>query len=69
MSRKKNPKKTKMKKRLRKINDAERKRLGSSGVVNTRCFRERQTFGAGSEVRHIDPKELSPEELQRLVSR
>ena len=56
------------KKTLKKITDREQDRLGSSGIVNTRSFSQRQTFGAASEVIHINPKELSPEELQRLVS-
>ena len=63
----KKPKNTK-KKTLKKIADREEDRLGSSGVVNTRHFKQRQTFGPASGVIHINPKELSPEELQRLVS-
>jgi hypothetical protein len=63
----KKPKHTK-KKTLKKITDTEEDRLGSSGVVNTRHFQQRQTFGPASGVTHINPKELSPEELQRLVS-
>ena len=55
-------------KTLKKIADREEDRLGSSGVVNTRHFQQRQTFGPASDVIHINPKELSPEELQRLVS-
>ena len=56
------------KKTLKKITDREQDRLGSSGIVNTRHFQQRQTFGSASEVRQINPEELSPEELQRLVS-
>jgi len=56
------------KKTLKKITDRGQDRLGSSGVVNTRSFSQRQTFGAASEVTHINPKDISPEELQRLVS-
>lgn len=56
------------KKTLKKITNREEDRLGSSGVVNTRHFKQRQTFGPASGVIHINPKELSPEELQRLVS-
>ena len=55
-------------KTLKKIREREEDRLGSSGVVNTRHFQQRQTFGPASDVIHINPKELSPEELQRLVS-
>ena len=61
------PKHTK-KKTLTKIREREQKRLGSSGVVYTKAFSARQTFGPSSGVTHINPKELSPEELQRLVS-
>ncbi len=68
MSKKSKHTQKKTRKRLRKINESESKRLGASGVANTRCFRERQSFGAASGVTHINPKELSPEELQRLVS-
>ena len=53
---------------LKKIGDREQDRLGSSGVVNTRSISQRQTFGSPSEVTHINPKNISPEELQRLVS-
>ena len=63
MSRNFKTKKQKIKKTLKKITDRERDRLGSSGVVNTKHFAQRQTFGAASSVRHI-----SPEEYQRLVS-
>ncbi len=55
-------------KTLKKITDHEQDRLGSSGVVNTRHFQQRQTFGSASEVRQINPNELSAEELERLVS-
>ena len=55
------------KKTLKKITDREQDRLGSSGVVNTRSFSQRQTFDAASEVTHINPEDISPEELQRLV--
>ena len=55
-------------KTLKKITDREQDRLGSSGVVNTRHFQRRQTFGSASEVTHINPKDITPEELQRLVS-
>jgi len=55
-------------KTLKKITDHEQHRLGSSGVVNTRHFQQRQTFGPASDVIHINPKDISPEELQRLVS-
>ena len=68
MSRKTKSKKTKERKRLHKINESERKRLGASSVVNTRCFKQRQKFGAASGVTQINPKDISPEELQRLVS-
>ena len=54
-------------KTLKKIKEREQDRLGSSGVVNTRHFQQRQTFGSASEVTHINPEELSPEELQQLV--
>ena len=53
---------------LKKITDREQGRLGSSGVVNTRHFQQRQTFGSASGVTHINPKDITPEELQRLVS-
>ena len=56
------------KKTLKRIADREEDRLGSSSVVYTNAFSARQTFGSASEVRQINPKELSPEELQRLVS-
>ena len=56
------------KKTLKKITDREQDRLGSSGIVNTRSFSQRQTFGAASEVTHINPEDISPEELQRLIS-
>ena len=56
------------KKTLKKITDREQDRLGSSGIVNTRSFSQRQTFGAASGVTHINPKDISPEELQRLES-
>jgi hypothetical protein len=55
-------------KTLKKIREREEDRLGSSSVVYTNAFSARQTFGSASEVRQINPKELSPEELQRLVS-
>ena len=61
------PKHTK-KKTLTKIREREQKRLGSAGVVYTKAFSARQTFGPASEVRRINPKELSAEELERLVS-
>jgi hypothetical protein len=60
--------KDRKKKTLKKITNREEDRLGSSCVVNTRHFKQRQTFGPASGVIHINPKELSPEELQRLVS-
>ena len=60
--------KNRQRKTLKKITDREQDRLGSLGVVNTRSFSQRQTFGSASDVRQINPKELSPEELQRLVS-
>jgi len=49
--------KSKTKKKLNKINEKERNRLGSYGIVNTRNFKGRQSFGAASEVRHISPEE------------
>ena len=55
-------------KTLKKIREREEDRLGSSSVVYTNAFSARQTFGSASEVGQINPKELSPEELQRLVS-
>jgi hypothetical protein len=55
-------------KTLKKIADREDDRLGSSGVVYTNAFSARQTFGSASEVRQINPKDISPEELERLVS-
>jgi len=60
MSKKPKTKQENMKKMLKKIGDRERNRLGSSCVVNTRHFHQRQKFGPASEVRHI-----SPEEYQR----
>ena len=59
MSRKSKSRKQKIDKRLRKIEDSERKRLGSSSVVYTQHFQQRQSFGSASEVRHISPKEYS----------
>ena len=53
-------------KTLKKIDDREKDRLGSSGVVNTKNFRQRQKFGPASEVKRINPDDLSPEELERL---
>jgi hypothetical protein len=53
-------------KTLKKINDREKDRLGSSGVVNTKSFRQRQKFGPASEVKRINPDDLTPEELERL---
>jgi hypothetical protein len=55
-------------KTLKKITDHEQDRLGSSGVVYTNAFSARQTFGPASGVIHINPKDISPEELERLVS-
>ena len=59
MSRKSKSKKQKIDKRLREIEESEKKRLGSSSVVYTRHFQQRQSFGSASEVRHISPKEYS----------
>ena len=59
MSRKSKSKKQKIDKRLRKIEDSEKKRLDSSSVVYTRHFQQRQSFSSASEVRHISPKEYS----------
>ena len=56
-------------KTLKKIREREEDRLGSSNVVYTRSFSGRQKFGSASAVRRINPEELSPEEIQRLVSR
>ncbi len=56
------------KKTLKEIKDREKDRLGSSGVVYTKAFSARQTFGPASEVRQINLNELSAEELERLVS-
>ena len=53
-------------KTLKTINDREKDRLGSSGVVNTKSFRQRQKFGPTSEVKRINPDDLTPEELERL---
>lgn len=53
-------------KTLKTINDREKDRLGSSGVVNTKSFRQRQKFGPASEVKRINPDDLTPEELERL---
>jgi hypothetical protein len=55
-------------KTLKKIREREEDRLGSSSVVYTNAFSARQTFGSASEVRQINPNELSAEELERLVS-
>ncbi len=55
-----------MEKPLKKIDDREKDRLGSSRVVNTKSFRQRQKFGPASEVKRINPDDLSPEELERL---
>jgi hypothetical protein len=60
--------KNRQQKTLKKIEEREQIFLGSSGVVNTRHFQQRQTFGPASGVRQINPKDISPEELQRLVS-
>jgi hypothetical protein len=57
MSKRFKTKKFKTKKKLNKIDGIERDRLGSSGVVNTRHFCTRQTFGPASKVRHISPEE------------
>jgi hypothetical protein len=54
-------------KTLQKINDREKDRLGSSGAVNTKNFLQRQKFDPASEVKRINPDDLSPEELERLV--
>jgi len=59
MSKKSKSKKQKIDKRLREIEESEKKRLGSSSVVYTRHFQQRQSFGSASEVRHISPKEYS----------
>ena len=53
-------------KTLKTINDREKDRLGSSGIVNTKSFRQRQKFGPASEVKRINPDDLTPEELERL---
>ena len=53
----------KMKKNLKKIAYRERDRLGSSGVVNTKHFLQRQKFGPASSVRHISPEEYLNEEM------
>ena len=53
----------KMKKNLKKIANRERERLGSSGVVNTSHFRQRQKFGPASSVRHISPEKYLNEEM------
>ena len=55
-----------LEKTLKKIDDREKDRLGSSGVVNTKNFRQRQKFGPASEVKRINPDDLRPEELERL---
>ena len=60
--------KNRQRKTLKKITDREQDRLGSSGVVNTRSFSQRQTFGSASGVTQINPKDITPQELQRLVS-
>jgi hypothetical protein len=43
------------------IDKAERERLGSGGVANTKHFRQRQTFGPASGVRKIDPEQYEME--------
>ena len=53
---------------MNKINEKERNRLGSYGIVNTRNFKGRQSFGAASEVRHISPEEyLRYQKYQSLL--
>jgi len=56
--------KNRQQKKLKKIADRERDRLGSSSVVYTRAFSQRQTFGAASKV-----KRISPEEYQQIANR
>ena len=50
-------KQQKIKSKMSKIAQREKKRLGSSGVVNTRSFWGKQSFGVASPVRHISPEE------------
>jgi len=42
---------------MNRVDSKESSRLGSSGIVNTYHFRQSQSFGSASKVRHIDPKE------------
>ena len=46
--------------KLDKINDKENERLGSKAITNTRAFYQKQSFGAASSVRKIDPKTYKP---------
>jgi len=57
MSRISKTKKQKIKKNMKRITNRETNRLGSSCVVNTRHFHQKQSFGAASPVRHINPEE------------
>ena len=66
MSRKTKSKKTKERKRLHKINESERKRLGASSVVNARCFKQRQKFGAASGVTQIN--QMTYDALSKTVN-
>lgn len=54
---------TKDRKKLKKIDKKETKRLKASGVANTKYFKTRQSFGAASEVRNV-----SIEEYERTLN-
>ena len=63
MTKRPRSKQRKIQRRLKRINQRESDRLGASAVVNTRYFKQRQTFGSASSVRQI-----SPEEYKGMIS-
>jgi len=54
-----------MRKKLKKINKKESKRLGSSNVVRTSHFRNRQTFGAANKGRSLSQEEINEWMIKR----
>ena len=54
-----------MRKKLKKINKKESKRLGSSNVVRTRHFRNGQTFGAANKGRSLSQEEINEWMIKR----
>ena len=54
-----------MRKKLKKINKRESKRLGSSNVVRTRHFKNGQTFGAANKGRSFSQEEINEWMIKR----